>query len=85
MAYPGHHGDAKHHGGKDVEEHLIENAVWQRMLAALGMVSQSAPFAARHAQQRGDNPDAKSGNCPRDQLVSVKRTLTDTLKSVRQP
>ena len=38
VACPGHHGVARHHGGEDVGEHLIEDAVWQRMLAALATV-----------------------------------------------
>ncbi len=39
MACPGHHhGVARHYGGEDMEQHLIEDTVWQRMLATLETV-----------------------------------------------
>ena len=38
VACPGHDGVAEPHKGEDVENHLIEDAVRQRMLAVLGTV-----------------------------------------------
>ncbi len=64
MAYLGHHGVARHYGGAGMEQHLIEGAVWQRMLrrrdGAGYALSRPGPAAALHQRllcRDADQPD----------------------------